>query len=75
MGAIVLGIGFQAVGMAVMGVIAEMVGPREAIAILATLGIASLLVLRARFPALRDRPDPSIAAQRRENRANDRNAG
>jgi MFS family permease len=58
MGTIVLGIGFQAVGMAFMGLIAEIVGPREAIAIMCTLGIASILMLRSCFPSLRDRPSP-----------------
>jgi len=58
MGAIVLGIGFQAAGMAIMGLIAEIVGPREAIAIMCTFGIASILILRSCFPSLRDRHSP-----------------
>ena len=65
MGVIVLGIGLQAVGMAVMGVLAELVGPREAIAFMATLGIVSLLLLRMLFPALRDRPDSILPHERR----------
>lgn len=71
MGAIVLGIGFQAVGMAIMGVVAEFVGPRESIAILSTLGLASILLLRTLFPALRDKRDSRASA----NWAGDRNAG
>jgi predicted MFS family arabinose efflux permease len=66
MGAIVLGVGLQAIGMAVMGAIAELVGPREAIAIMGTVGIGSLLLLRTLFPALRDSPDPGLASRRRE---------
>ena len=75
MGAIVLGIGFQAVGMAMMGAIAEIVGPREAIAIMSTLGIVALVLLRVRFPALRDRPEAEMATKRPGSQASDRNAG
>jgi predicted MFS family arabinose efflux permease len=59
MGAIVLGIGFQAIGMFAMGIIAEIVGPRLAISLMASAGICVLIVLRLAFPALRDaRPRP-----------------
>ena len=54
MGAIVLGIGFQAVGLAILGVIAEAIGPRSAILVMVAAGLLSLLILRTVFPALRD---------------------
>ena len=54
MGAIVLGIGFQAIGMFAMGIIAEIVGPRLAISLMASAGIFVLIALRLAFPALRD---------------------
>jgi MFS family permease len=54
MGTIVLGIGFQAIGMSVMGVVAELFGPRLAVSLMAALGIVALLLLRTAFPALRD---------------------
>ncbi len=54
MGAIVLGIGFQAIGMTVMGVVAELFGPRLAVSLMAMGGIFMLIVLRTMFPALRD---------------------
>jgi MFS family permease len=54
MGAIVLGIGFQAIGMTVMGLIAELLGPRVAVSFMAVAGILVLIALRAVFPALRD---------------------
>lgn len=53
MGVIVLGIGLQAVGMAMMGVIAELVGAREAITVVGMIGLGCLLLLRALFTALR----------------------
>jgi hypothetical protein len=61
MGAIVVGIGFQAVGMTVMGLVAELFGPRIAVSLMAAAGILVLIVLRAVFPALRD-VRPSRAA-------------
>jgi len=54
MGAIVLGIGFQAIGMAAMGIIAELFGPRLAVSLMAIAGIFVLIALRTAFPALRD---------------------
>ena len=60
MGAIVLGIGFQAIGMGVLGLVAEVIGPRLAVVGMSAMGIASLLALRAMFPALRDEPTPQV---------------
>jgi MFS family permease len=53
MGAIVLGIGFQAGGMAILGGLAESIGPREAVTAMAVTGIVVILLLRRRFPVLR----------------------
>jgi predicted MFS family arabinose efflux permease len=54
MGTIVLGIGFQAIGMSAMGLVAELFGPRLSVSLMAVAGILVLLALRAIFPALRD---------------------
>jgi predicted MFS family arabinose efflux permease len=54
MGAIVLGIGFQAIGMTVMGLVAELFGPRVAVSLMAAAGVFVLMALRFIFPALRD---------------------
>jgi len=59
MGAIVLGIGFQAAGMMFMGVIAEALGPRLAITLSATIGLLMLVALRMTFSVLRDAPTRS----------------
>jgi MFS family permease len=56
MGAIVLGIGFQAIGMTAMGLIGELLGPRIAVSLMAAIGVLALMALRANFPALRDVP-------------------
>ena len=55
MGAIVLGIGLQAPGMLLMGVIGEFVGPREGVTYVALVGLVSILLLRRIFPALADK--------------------
>ena len=55
MGGIVLGIGFQAPGMFLMGLIGELVGPREGVTYVALAGIVSIVLLRRIFPALADR--------------------
>ncbi len=57
MGGIVLGIGFQAPGMFVMGIIGELVGPRESVTYVALAGILSIVLLRRIFPALVDKGD------------------
>jgi predicted MFS family arabinose efflux permease len=64
MGAIVLGIGFQAVGLGILGLAAEAVGPRIAILIMVSLGLVVLFTLRSIFPALRDEHDPTSRAER-----------
>lgn len=58
MGGIVLGIGFQAPGMFVMGLIGELVGPREGVTYVALAGLVSIVLLRRIFPALADRGRP-----------------
>jgi predicted MFS family arabinose efflux permease len=55
MGAIVLGIGAQAPGMFVMGLIGEIVGPRESITAVVAVGLITILLLRRVFPRLADR--------------------
>jgi predicted MFS family arabinose efflux permease len=59
MGAIVLGIGFQAIGMTAVGLLAEVAGPRLSISVMALMGIALIVVLRGFFPILRGKtPKP-----------------
>ena len=55
MGAIVLGIGFQAPGMFVMGAIGEIIGPRESVTYVGGVGLVSIVILRQIFPALADK--------------------
>ncbi len=55
MGAIVLGIGLQAPGMFTMGLIGEMIGPRESVTYVASVGLVVILLLRRIFPMLADR--------------------
>jgi predicted MFS family arabinose efflux permease len=64
MGAIVLGIGFQAVGLGVLGLAAELVGPRLAILVMVSLGLVVLFTLRSMFPALRDEHPPVLQSDR-----------
>ena len=58
MGGIVLGIGFQAPGMLLMGLIGEIAGPREGVTYVAVAGLVSILLLRRIFPALADKGRP-----------------
>ena len=55
MGAIVLGIGFQAPGMFFMGAIGEIIGPRESVTYVGGVGLVSIVILRQIFPALADK--------------------
>lgn len=55
MGAIVLGIGFQAPGMFAMGAIGEIIGPRESVTYIGAIGLVSIFILRQIFPALADK--------------------
>ena len=55
MGAIVLGIGFQAPGMFVMGALGEIIGPRESVTYVGGVGLVSIVILRQIFPALADK--------------------
>ncbi len=61
MGAIALGIGAQAPGTFLMGLLAELAGPREAITIVTLAGLMSVVVLRRIFPALADAADKATA--------------
>ena len=55
MGAIVLGIGFQAPGMFLMGLVGELIGPRESVTYVSGTGLISIILLRYIFPALADK--------------------
>ncbi len=55
MGAIVLGIGFQAPGMFLMGLVGELIGPRESVTYVSGMGLISIILLRYIFPALADK--------------------
>ena len=59
MGAISLGIGMQGPGMLLMGGLAEVIGPRESLSIVAASGIVAVLLLRLVFPTLRDQKPAS----------------
>jgi predicted MFS family arabinose efflux permease len=56
MGAIALGIGASPLGMAVMGVLAEVLGTQTALALLAGSGLIVMLIMRRLLPELRDLP-------------------
>ena len=54
MGALALAIGMGPFGMTVVGFLAEALGPRVGIAALSVVGMAAIVVLRAKFAVLRD---------------------
>ncbi len=56
MGAVALGIGAQAPGMLVMGIVSEVLGPTISIALAATMGLLFIVILRRLFPALCSKP-------------------
>jgi predicted MFS family arabinose efflux permease len=56
MGAIALGIGASPLGMAVMGVLAEVLGTQTALALLAGSGLIVMLIMGRLLPELRDLP-------------------
>lgn len=61
MGAIALGIGAQAPGTFLMGLLAEIIGPREAISVVALAGVGAVFILRRAFPALADAAEKATA--------------
>ena len=54
MGAIALAIGFNPLGLIVLGQLAESLDPQKSLAILTGTGILVLLAVRHRYPSLRD---------------------
>ena len=55
MGTVAMGIGVSPVGILIVGFLAEKLGVQIALASLASVGVITVILLRWRFPVLRDK--------------------